>query len=34
MMYVLLALAAFGLVTSSVFTGMVLWAIPGVTAPG
>lgn len=29
MMYVLLALAAFGLVTSSVFTGMVLWAIPG-----
>ena len=28
-MYVWLALAAFGLVTSSVFTGMVLWAIPG-----
>lgn len=29
MMYALLALAAFGLVTSSVFTGMVLWAVPG-----
>src|SRR5437763_8558571 len=29
MLYALLALAAFGLVTSSVFTGMVLWAIPG-----
>ena len=28
MLYALLALAAFGLVTSSVFTGMVLWAIP------
>jgi ceramide glucosyltransferase len=29
MYYALLALAAFGLVTSSVFTGMVLWAVPG-----
>ncbi len=29
MFYALLAVAAFGLVTSSVFTGMVLWAIPG-----
>lgn len=29
MVYALLALAAFGLVTSSVFTGMVLWAVPG-----
>jgi len=29
MLYALLALAAFGLVTSSVFTGMVLWAVPG-----
>src|SRR2546423_1603698 len=29
MYYALLALAAFGLVTSTVFTGMVLWAIPG-----
>jgi ceramide glucosyltransferase len=29
MFYALLALAAFGLVTSSVFTGMVLWAVPG-----
>jgi ceramide glucosyltransferase len=29
MLYALLALAAFGLVTSSVFTGMVLWALPG-----
>jgi len=29
MLYALLALAAVGLVTSSVFTGMVLWAIPG-----
>lgn len=28
MLYFLLALAAFGLVTSSVFTGMVLWAVP------
>jgi ceramide glucosyltransferase len=28
MLYALLALAAFGLVTSSVFTGMVLWALP------
>ena len=28
MLYALLALAAFGLVTSTVFTGMVLWAIP------
>jgi ceramide glucosyltransferase len=29
MIYALLALAAFGLITSSVFTGMVLWAVPG-----
>lgn len=29
MLYALLALAAFGLVTSTVFTGMVLWAVPG-----
>lgn len=29
MLYALLALAAFGLVTSSIFTGMVLWAVPG-----
>ena len=29
MLYFLLALAAFGLITSSVFTGMVLWAVPG-----
>jgi ceramide glucosyltransferase len=29
MLYALLALAGFGLVTSSVFTGMVLWAVPG-----
>jgi ceramide glucosyltransferase len=29
MLYALLALAAFGLVTSTVFTGMVLWALPG-----
>ena len=29
MLYALLALAAFGLVTSSVFTGMALWAVPG-----
>ena len=29
MLYALLALAAFGLITSSVFTGMVLWAVPG-----
>ncbi len=28
MLYALLALAAFGLITSSVFTGMVLWAVP------
>lgn len=28
MLYALLAIAAFGLVTSSVFAGMVLWAIP------
>lgn len=27
--YALMALAAFGLVTSSVFSGMVLWAVPG-----
>src|ERR1700757_5547774 len=29
MLYALLALAAFGLITSTVFTGMVLWAVPG-----
>ena len=29
MFYVLLALAAFGLITSTIFTGMVLWAVPG-----
>ena len=29
MLYALLALAVFGLITSSVFTGMVLWAVPG-----
>jgi len=29
MLYALLALAAFGLVTSTVFAGMVLWALPG-----
>ena len=29
MLYALLALAVFGLVTSTVFTGMVLWAVPG-----
>ena len=28
MLYALLAIAAFGLVTSSVFAGMVLWAVP------
>ena len=28
MLYALLALAAFGLITSSVFAGMVLWAVP------
>src|ERR1700751_1145632 len=28
MMYALLALAVFGLITSTVFTGMVLWAVP------
>ena len=29
MSYVLLALGVFGLVTSTVFAGMVLWAVPG-----
>lgn len=29
MLYVLLALAGFGLVTSAIFGGMVLWAVPG-----
>ena len=29
MLYALLALAGFGLITSSVFAGMVLWAVPG-----
>jgi ceramide glucosyltransferase len=29
MLYALLALAVFGLITSTVFTGMVLWAVPG-----
>jgi ceramide glucosyltransferase len=29
MLYALLALAAFGLITSTVFTGMALWAVPG-----
>jgi ceramide glucosyltransferase len=29
MLYVLLGLAVFGLVTSTVFAGMVLWAVPG-----
>lgn len=29
MLYALLALAAFGLLTSTVFTGMALWAVPG-----
>jgi len=29
MPYVLLALAVFGLITSTVFTGIVLWAVPG-----
>jgi len=29
MFYALLALAVFGLITSTVFTGMVLWAVPG-----
>lgn len=29
MLYALLGLAAFGLITSSVFAGMVLWAVPG-----
>jgi ceramide glucosyltransferase len=28
MLYALLALAVFGLITSTVFTGMVLWAVP------
>jgi ceramide glucosyltransferase len=29
MLYVILGLAVFGLITSSVFAGMVLWAVPG-----
>jgi ceramide glucosyltransferase len=29
MLYALVALAVFGLITSTVFTGMVLWAVPG-----
>jgi ceramide glucosyltransferase len=29
MLYALLGLAVFGLITSSVFAGMVLWAVPG-----
>jgi ceramide glucosyltransferase len=29
MLYALLALAVFGLITSTVFTGMALWAVPG-----
>jgi ceramide glucosyltransferase len=29
MLYALFALAVFGLITSSVFAGMVLWAVPG-----
>jgi ceramide glucosyltransferase len=29
MSYVLFALAVFGLITSTVFAGMVLWAVPG-----
>jgi ceramide glucosyltransferase len=29
MLYALIALAVFGLITSSVFAGMVLWAVPG-----
>jgi ceramide glucosyltransferase len=29
MLHVLLGLAVFGLITSTVFTGMVLWAVPG-----
>ncbi len=29
MTYVLFALAAFGLITSTVFTGMTLWSVPG-----
>ena len=29
MLYVLLGLAVFGLITSTVFAGMVLWAVPG-----
>src|SRR5580700_9924712 len=29
MLIVLLALAGFGLITSTVFAGMVLWAVPG-----
>jgi ceramide glucosyltransferase len=29
MLYLLLALAGFGLITSTVFAGMVLWAVPG-----
>src|ERR1035437_1951217 len=29
MFYVLLALGVFGLITSTVFAGMVLWAVPG-----
>jgi len=29
MSYVLFGLAVFGLVTSTVFAGMVLWAVPG-----
>jgi ceramide glucosyltransferase len=29
MLYALLALAVFGLITSTVFAGMVLWAVPG-----
>ena len=28
MLYALLALALFGLITSTVFAGMVLWAVP------
>ncbi|HKN21483.1 MAG TPA: hypothetical protein VJX73_08705, partial [Terracidiphilus sp.] len=29
MPYVLLGLAVFGLITSAVFAGIVLWAVPG-----
>src|ERR1700692_2166536 len=29
MLYALLAMAVFGLITSTVFAGMVLWAVPG-----